>query len=167
VLVIDRSIVLSISIRMLTVTHLQSSMSSLRSHRIVIASLFLPTTAVLGESGLPTPERPIQDNNTNNTISAVTNRLVVANIPVDPTKSKPLKPSINTTTNHNRQLSASGPLKSIVDDLKDKVHTSVIHNGITTLIHHLIIRADMPRHPIVHRLTKPPLIHSQNSPGSH
>ncbi|KAF8809892.1 alpha,alpha-trehalose-phosphate synthase [Phlegmacium glaucopus] len=95
-------------------------MSSFRNHRIVIASLFLPTTAVLGESGPPTPERPIQDSNTDSTISAVTNRLIATNIAVDPTKPKPLKPSINTTSNHNRQPSASGPLKSIVEDLKDK-----------------------------------------------
>jgi trehalose 6-phosphate synthase complex regulatory subunit len=30
-------------------------MSSLRNHRVVIASLFLPNTAVLGESHPPTP----------------------------------------------------------------------------------------------------------------
>jgi trehalose 6-phosphate synthase complex regulatory subunit len=33
-------------------------MSSLRNHRIVIASLFLPTTAVFTESPPPTPEEP-------------------------------------------------------------------------------------------------------------
>jgi hypothetical protein len=31
-------------------------MSSLRNHRVVIASLFLPNTAVLGESHPPTPD---------------------------------------------------------------------------------------------------------------
>lgn len=80
-----------------------------------------PTTAVLGESVPPTPERPMQDSNIDSTISAVTNRLIATNIVADPTKPKP---SINTTGNHNRQPSASGPLKSIVEDLKDKVHTS-------------------------------------------
>ena len=109
----------------------QSSMSSFRNHRIVIASLFLPTIPVLGESGPPTPEQPIQDN-VQSTISAVANRLVAANICTDP---KPLRPSIITTSNHKRQLSANnGPLKSIVEDLKDKVtrlffqlYSSTIH----------------------------------------
>lgn len=86
--------------------------NSFRNHRIVIASLFLPTIAVLGDSGPPTPKQPIQDN-VDNTISAVTNRLVSANIAVDPTKLKPLNPSTSP--------SASGPWKSIVEDLKDKV----------------------------------------------
>lgn len=90
-------------------------MSSFRSHRIVIASLFLPTVAVIGESGPPTP---VQDT----TISAVADRLVASNTTVDSIiKPKPLKPSIITTT---RQLSTNGPLKSIVEDLKDKVSTS-------------------------------------------
>lgn len=34
------------------------AMSSLRNHRVVIASLFLPNTAVLGESYPPTPDVP-------------------------------------------------------------------------------------------------------------
>ena len=69
---------------------------------------------MLEESGSPTPQQPVQDS-VENTISAVADRLG-ANIAGDPIiKSKPLKPSIITT---NR----SGPLKSIVEDLKVKVY---------------------------------------------
>ena len=119
VLIIDRYIPLSISTlaSYLPSPSQQPPMSSFRNHRIVIASLFLPTIAVLGESGPPTPERPVRDN-VDSTISAVTNRLVAVS---DPTKPKP-----TITTAHNRQLSTGGPLKSIVEDLKDKVHTSFI-----------------------------------------
>ena len=97
-------------------------MSSFRNHRIVIASLFLPTIAVVEESTPPTPEQPFGDS-LDGTISAVADRL---NIAVDPVaKSKPLKGSILTANNHHRQPSASSsPLKSIVEDLKDKVYTS-------------------------------------------
>jgi trehalose 6-phosphate synthase/phosphatase len=136
-------------------------MSSFRNHRIVIASLFLPTIAVLGESGPPTPEKPIQ-NNVDGTISAVTDRLVAGNNVLDPTKPKALKPSISAA-GHNRQLSASGPLKSIVEDLKDKVSIPFLDHSRVSLT---FIRPDIPRHLFVHQLTKP-LIHSQNSPGSH
>lgn len=116
-LTIDRYVPGSISVH--SFHSRQSSMSSFRNHRVVIASLFLPTIAVIEESTPPTPEQPFGDN-LNSTISAVTDRLVAANIVVDPiSKSKPLKASIN---NHHRQPSASStPLKSIVEDLKDKV----------------------------------------------
>jgi trehalose 6-phosphate synthase complex regulatory subunit len=88
-------------------------MSSFRNHRIVIASLFLPTIAVIGESGPPTPEQPVQDC-VESTISAVADRLGAPNIAGDPiAKPNPLNPSATT----NR----SSPLKSIVEDLKDKV----------------------------------------------
>lgn len=97
-------------------------MSSFRNHRIVIASLFLPTIAVVEESTPPTPEQRFRDN-IDSTISSVADRLVTANTTCDPiAKSKPLlKSSIITTNNHHRQPSASSPLKSIVEDLKDKV----------------------------------------------
>ncbi|KAF8200267.1 alpha,alpha-trehalose-phosphate synthase [Pholiota molesta] len=89
-------------------------MSSFRNHRVVIATLFLPTSAVLGESAPPTPEpRPLQDDAAT-TIPAVAHRLAsVAE------SGKPLKPSLITShKTHTRAASASGPLKSIVDDLK-------------------------------------------------
>ena len=86
-------------------------MTSFRNHRIVIASLFLPTIAVIGESGPPTPEQPVQDC-VASTISAVADRLGAPNIAGDPVINA-LNPSV--ITNRSR------PLKSIVEDLKDKV----------------------------------------------
>ena len=140
-------------------------MSSFRNHRIVIASLFLPTIAVVEESTPPTPEQRFRDN-IDSTISSVADRLVTANTACDPiAKSKPLlKSSIITTNNHHRQPSASSPLKSIVEDLKDKVcrHCFFFHHNYLSLI---VIRAAM-LHQIVHRLTKPLVIHSQSSPAS-
>ncbi|EDR09311.1 alpha,alpha-trehalose-phosphate synthase [Laccaria bicolor S238N-H82] len=89
-------------------------MSSFRNHRVIIASLFLPTTAVQGESGPPTPDPPLVTTTGNDSqinLPAVTLRLAAS----------PLKPAIvNRTNTHSRQSSASGPLKSIVDDLTDK-----------------------------------------------
>ncbi|KAI0339176.1 hypothetical protein BDW22DRAFT_1336814 [Trametopsis cervina] len=69
-------------------------MSSLRNHRVVIASLFLPNTAVLGESAPSTPDH-------------------VTSLPefkAAPPSSRP-------------QPSKSGPLKSIVEDLKSRAVT--------------------------------------------
>jgi trehalose 6-phosphate synthase complex regulatory subunit len=64
-------------------------MNSLKPHRVIIASLFLPNSVVLGDSLPPTPhDDPIS-------IPAVTLRLTTTRI--------------------------STPLKSIVEDLKDKV----------------------------------------------
>ncbi|KAI0370930.1 hypothetical protein BV20DRAFT_966016 [Pilatotrama ljubarskyi] len=70
-------------------------MSSLRHHRVIIASLFLPNTAVLGDSAPPSPdERPgIQTPGF-----------------VSPT------PGGRPNMLHR----STGPLKSIVEDLKDK-----------------------------------------------
>ncbi|TFK37501.1 alpha,alpha-trehalose-phosphate synthase [Crucibulum laeve] len=93
-------------------------MSSFRNHRVIIASLFLPSTAVLGESAPPTPERqPSEPNATDGSISltSVSQRL-----------EKAVRPAIAST--HSRQSSVGGlpppklpmPLRSIVDDLKDK-----------------------------------------------
>jgi trehalose 6-phosphate synthase complex regulatory subunit len=64
-------------------------MSSLRNHRVVIASLFLPNTAVLGESAPSTPDH-------------------VTSLPE-------FKAAPPTTRS---QPQRSGPLKSIVEDLK-------------------------------------------------
>ena len=80
-----------------------STMTSLRNHRVIIASLFLPTTAVLGESNPPTPSIHAQG-------------------------SEPSPPQLNVKHNGSssppfrhkpsRSLSGNQPLKSIVDDLK-------------------------------------------------
>ncbi|KAF9556929.1 hypothetical protein CPC08DRAFT_764923 [Agrocybe pediades] len=95
-------------------------MSSFRNHRVVIASLFLPTTAVLGESPPPTPTPELHtpsapEADPNVTIPAVTSILAGAT-----DSKKPLKPSIITNNSHSRQPSFNAPLKSIVEDLKDK-----------------------------------------------
>ncbi|KAF6744609.1 alpha,alpha-trehalose-phosphate synthase [Ephemerocybe angulata] len=80
-------------------------MSSFRNHRVIIASLFLPTTVVVGD------------------IPAVAQRL--AGLALD--KAKPLKSALAQNkavapahNAHSRSASASGPLKSIVEDLRDK-----------------------------------------------
>ncbi|KAG6377935.1 glycosyltransferase family 20 protein [Boletus reticuloceps] len=82
-------------------------MSSLRNHRVVIASLFLPTTAVLGESNPPTPSIHVQD----------------------PSPAKP-NGSSNPPFRHqpSKSLGGNTPLKSIVEDLKSRATSP----GITT-----------------------------------
>lgn len=69
-------------------------MSSLRNHRVVIASLFLPSTAVLGDSSPPSPDEH------------------VAELP----NFKSVPPSASRTIGNK-----TGPLKSIVEDLRVKV----------------------------------------------
>lgn len=69
-----------------------TTMSSLRHHRVIIASLFLPNTAVLGDSAPSSPDEP-------------------AGIQTPGFARGPL---LQRT---------SGPLKSIVEDLKDKVRS--------------------------------------------
>jgi trehalose 6-phosphate synthase complex regulatory subunit len=76
-------------------------MSSFRNHRIVIASLFLPSTAVLGDSVPPTPDH--NDKDPSNAFPVV-NEIAQGYRPI-----------------HSRMSSLSAPLKSIVEDLKDKV----------------------------------------------
>ncbi|KAI0742614.1 glycosyltransferase family 20-domain-containing protein [Daedaleopsis nitida] len=75
-------------------------MSSLRHHRVIIASLFLPNTTIIGDSA---PSSPADE-------SAL--------------HSLPPTPGFGTPTHSARQplLSrpSSGPLKSIVEDLRDK-----------------------------------------------
>ncbi|KDR78129.1 hypothetical protein GALMADRAFT_94660 [Galerina marginata CBS 339.88] len=106
----------------------QTQMATFRNHRVIIASLFLPTTAVQGESAPPTPEQhaqPVQGD-PENTLPAVTSRLAAVTasdghggFTASDTAKKPLKPSLISHNSHSRQASG-GPLKSIVDDLKDK-----------------------------------------------
>lgn len=87
-------------------------MSSLRNQRVVIASLFLPHTAVLGESAPPTPERsPVEQNLLS--LPAITLKLE--------DKYKAPRPGPHTRQKAATLGSVSGPLKSIVEDLKDKV----------------------------------------------
>ncbi|KAH9990884.1 alpha-trehalose-phosphate synthase [Russula vinacea] len=79
-------------------------MSSLRNHRVVIASLFLPNTAVLGESHPPTPD--------------VHSSLPLPDVFPSHTKDQGFKltlPPPRTRT--------PAPILSIVEDLKDKSRT--------------------------------------------
>ncbi|KAI9509923.1 alpha-trehalose-phosphate synthase [Russula earlei] len=80
------------------------AMSSLRNHRVVIASLFLPNTAVLGESYPPTPD--------------VHSALPLPDVFPGAVKDQGFKLTLPITGARN-----SGPIVSIVDDLKDKSRT--------------------------------------------
>ena len=85
-------------------------MASFRNHRVVIASLFLPTTPVLGESPPITPDQADEDDvlvssPSETTVHAVAQRLADSSV----------------FSSHSRQSSLNIPIKSIVDDLKDKV----------------------------------------------
>ena len=83
-----------------------SAMSSLRHHRVIIASLFLPSTAVLGESPPASPGEP-----------SVTH--------LGP------PPAFGAQVPHSRAnplARTSGPLKSIVEDLRDKVSDRPLHS---------------------------------------
>ena len=79
-------------------------MNSFRNHRVVIASLFLPTTAILGESVSSTPDQHIREPQTVS-VPAVALRL----------GEKPKSRQSSFTG------SITGPLKSIVEDLRDRV----------------------------------------------
>ncbi|KAG1773693.1 glycosyltransferase family 20 protein [Suillus placidus] len=78
-------------------------MSSLRNHRVIIASLFLPTTAVIGESSPPTPE--------------IYAREVGATAATQDLGGRP--PAFRHTPSQSLS-STPAPLKSIVDDLKSR-----------------------------------------------
>jgi trehalose 6-phosphate synthase/phosphatase len=82
-----------------------STMTSLKNHRVIIASLFLPTTAVVGESAPATPDTQ-------------------ASQPEFPTQfSLGNDKTARPLGKHVRQTSGSGllpPIRSIVEDLKDK-----------------------------------------------
>jgi trehalose 6-phosphate synthase complex regulatory subunit len=76
-------------------------MSSLKNHRVVIASLFLPNTVVLGESHPPTPD--------------VRSELPLPDVFPGHAKDQEFKLSLPSPRNRT-----PGPILSIVDDLKDK-----------------------------------------------
>lgn len=78
------------------------TMSSLRHHRVIIASLFLPNTAVLGES---TPSSPNES-------------ALGPLVPPSPSLLTPATPARAPLLSR-----PTGPLKSIVEDLRDKVST--------------------------------------------
>lgn len=83
-------------------------MSSLRNHRVIIASLFLPTTAVIGESSPPTPD--------------IYAREVGATAATQDLGGRP--PAFRHTPSQSLS-STPAPLKSIVDDLKSRAITPI------------------------------------------
>ena len=76
-------------------------MSSLRNHRVVIASLFLPNTAVLGESHPPTPD-------------VHSSPLPLPDVFPGHTKDQGFKLTLPP------RARTAAPILSIVEDLKDK-----------------------------------------------
>ena len=83
----------------------RTTMGSFRNHRIMIASLFLPSTAVLGDSFPPTPDHNAKDPS-------------LAMIP----SAYPIAEGYRPAAHHSRNSSLHAPLRSIVEDLKDKVN---------------------------------------------
>lgn len=77
-------------------------MSSIRNHRVIIASLFLPNTAVLGESHLSTPEMGATNNH-------------------PPPPSFKLPETVHMPRPNAVHRPSAAPVLSLVDDLKDKV----------------------------------------------
>ena len=77
-------------------------MSSLRNHRVVIASLFLPNTAVLGESHPPTPDPDVHSS------------LPLPDVFPAHTKDQGFKLTLPPRSR------TAAPILSIVEDLKDK-----------------------------------------------
>ncbi|KAH6904345.1 trehalose-phosphatase [Coprinopsis sp. MPI-PUGE-AT-0042] len=98
-----------------------TTMSSFRNHRVIIASLFLPTTVVIGDSEAPSPtgNRRFAEE-----VAAVSIPALAARLAAE--KGTPLKSALTNKTvakahnSHTRSSSQTGPLPSIVDDLKDK-----------------------------------------------
>lgn len=97
-------------------------MSSFRNRRIIIASLFLPTTVVVGEPDEVAVPGSKDATSPLISLSPVAQRLSNVNNDKGPLKSalasnKSITPAHNT---HSRSASSSGPLKSLVEDLRDK-----------------------------------------------
>ncbi|KAK0492831.1 alpha,alpha-trehalose-phosphate synthase [Armillaria luteobubalina] len=92
-----------------------SSSSSFRNHRVLIASLFLPNTIVLGTdgSGKSTPDKlaPRTTSKTNGVSSALKPKEINMPEVVLRLQNDKTKPAV---------LSRPAPLKSIVEDLKDR-----------------------------------------------
>ncbi|KAG1873862.1 glycosyltransferase family 20 protein [Suillus subluteus] len=82
-------------------------MSSLRNHRVIIASLFLPTTTVLGESSPPTPD------------------IYAREVGATATQDLGGRPPAFRHASSRSIGSAPAPLKSIVDDLKSRAITPI------------------------------------------
>lgn len=136
-------------------------MSSFRNHRVIIASLFLPSTAVFGESAPPTPDPPSHD-------ADIDIQRLNANLAAAP-KRQPAPALSAISAAHTRQNSASGlppPLKSIVDDLKDKVSNTPPQSSHSPS--YSVLRADIQPLPFALRQQKllTPFLNSPASPLS-
>lgn len=89
-------------------------MGTLRNNRVVIASLFLPSTIAF-DSDVQTPDEHLKATDILHTaLSKSINAGEIKTGGANPSQAAFLKPA------HQRHLSYSGPPKSIVDDLKDK-----------------------------------------------
>ena len=126
-------------------------MTSLRNHRVIIASLFLPTTAVPGESNPPTPSIHAQDPD-----------------PAPPQLTAKSNGSSNPPFRHqpSKSLGGSPPLKSIVDDLKVRLHPRRVFASWLT-----IPASPEPQHPSPHpqpgtRTTRSPGLPTSQVRGS-
>lgn len=110
-------------------------MSSFRNNRVVIASLFLPSTAVLGDSVPSTPDIHVGERRLSLPpafgASGGAGTKALAFTPED-------KPPVASRPGglHSRKISLPVPMKSIVDDLKDKVRrtVSLVRSTILTLL---------------------------------
>ncbi|KAF7979898.1 hypothetical protein HWV62_40284, partial [Athelia sp. TMB] len=90
-------------------------MSTFRNHRVVIASLFLPSTAVLGDSVPPTPDQQVTERRLSLPPAFGTNGGGLSF-----QSSGASTPAGRPGGLHSRKISLPLPMKSIVDDLKDK-----------------------------------------------
>ena len=110
-------------------------MSSFKNHRVIVASLFLPTTAVPGDSQPSTPDL----SNSGGVSISIAAAAVAAGLPgteIFKLGGLPTSPKRSSFASHSRKPSNAGgatlgsnlsPLKSIVDDLKDKVSWLYAH----------------------------------------
>lgn len=89
------------------------TMNSFRNHRVIIASLFLPNTAILGESHPSTPE-----------LAPISTPAPFPSFKMSDSSLKMPRPALPHRP--------TGPLKSIVEDLKDKVRS-----------HHVLFISDL------------------------
>ncbi|KAG6333800.1 hypothetical protein ID866_5295 [Astraeus odoratus] len=87
-------------------------MSTFRNHRVIIASLFLPTTAVLGDSGPPTPDHHTPD---------------VQQSAPQPNGTNQKQPAYGQRAPNNT------PLRSIVDDLKVQAPPDPLTDRVVSL----------------------------------
>ncbi|KAG7091994.1 hypothetical protein E1B28_008381 [Marasmius oreades] len=131
--------------------------SSLRNHRIVIASLFLPQTVILGspDDYSPSREPPSSPNDHEDSlnISEVSSKLQDKAWP----KQTPLSPSLGTTAPKTPYLSGLNKpalLKSIVDDLKDRA-TAALPSPTTENLNPFFVISPAPLSRNVSTIGKP------------